>query len=125
MFGATVKRFVLTVEYPRLATICGRKLLTLARGTPNDRLISAHILWFIQHLFSRLMTTWADQYVGSLNGRKASRMLSFSSTVTEESASMRALAMFFSRSLSNHQVEGERGSQKYAKMAKETVLAPI
>lgn len=44
ILGATVNKFVRTVEYPRLATICGRKLLTLARGTPNDRLIMAHIL---------------------------------------------------------------------------------
>jgi len=29
MSGATVNRLVLTVEYPRLATICGKKLLTL------------------------------------------------------------------------------------------------
>lgn len=44
MFGATVSKFVRTVEYPRLATIWGRKLLTLARGTPNDRLIIAQTL---------------------------------------------------------------------------------
>ena len=44
IFGATVNKFVRTVEYPRLATICGRKLLTLASGTPKDKLISAHSL---------------------------------------------------------------------------------
>jgi hypothetical protein len=65
-FGATVKRFVLTVEYPRLATICGRKLLTLASGTPNDRLMSAHILRFTQYLFSTLMKKQGGPICGIL-----------------------------------------------------------
>lgn len=43
MFGAIVYKLVLTVLYPKLATICGRKLLTLARGTPSARLINAQI----------------------------------------------------------------------------------
>lgn len=40
--GATVYKLVLTVEYPMLCTICGRKLFTLARGTPNEKLIAPH-----------------------------------------------------------------------------------
>jgi len=43
-FGATVNRLVLTVEYPRLATICGKKLLTLAKGTPSVKLTPAQTL---------------------------------------------------------------------------------
>jgi len=44
MFGATVNKLVLTVEYPRLATICGKKLLTLAKGTPSVKLTPAQTL---------------------------------------------------------------------------------
>lgn len=68
----TVYKFVFTVEYPRLATICGKKLFTLARGTPSDRLIHAQ-----------------TQYRQSLKGWNAVRMLSFSFTTEDESARMR------------------------------------
>lgn len=43
---------------------------------------------------------------------------------TEESIKMRALAIAFSRPLNRPQVEGERGSQNQAKVAKQTVPAP-
>lgn len=107
MFGATVNRFVLTVGYPKLATIWGRKLLTLARGTPRERLITAQ-----------------TQYRGFWNGLNASRKLNFSLIVTEESSRIRRRAKAFSSSVSIHHVSLERGNQKKAKRAKVTVPAP-
>jgi len=44
MLGATVNKLVLTVEYPRLATICSKKLSTLAKGTPSVKLTPAQTL---------------------------------------------------------------------------------
>ena len=100
IFGATVNKFVRTVEYPRLATICGRKLLTLASGTPKDKLISAHNLHRQQRNITTLLMKargpeLAYQYMGSANGRNASRMLSFSLMFTEESAKILARATAF------------------------------
>lgn len=102
-----MNRFVLTVEYPRLATIWGRKLLTLANGTPRERLIIAQ-----------------TQYSGFLNGRKASRNENFSSISEELSSRILRRATAFSSSVKIHHVSLVRGSQKKAKSAKVTVPEP-
>jgi hypothetical protein len=62
--------------------------------------------------------------MGLWSGLKLSRMLSFSSTVTDESERILIFATSFSRGLKNHQVEGERGSQKKAITANIIVDAP-
>jgi hypothetical protein len=92
MFGATVYRFVLIVEYPRLVTICGRKLFTLASGTPRDNDINNQ-----------------TPYRQSLKGLKASRILSFSLTTSDESEVIRILASSFSLGVRTHQAEGDVG----------------
>ncbi len=125
MFGATVKRLVLTVEYPRLPTICGKKLFTLVKGTPNVRFITAQSLGIpsTQH-HEDAWYPLAYQYLGLWRGRKLSRMLNFSSIVTDESARILLRANSFSDGLRYHHVEGERGSQKKAKVANMMVDAP-
>ena len=42
MFGATVYKFVLTVLYPNLCTICGKNKLTLCNDTPRQISIQIH-----------------------------------------------------------------------------------
>lgn len=124
IFGATVKRLVLTVEYPRLPTICGKKLLTLVRGTPNVKLTTAQTLQGSSKNAKRILGSTVIPIHRTLKGSK---------TVTDTQLFVNRHRRIcknphscdlLSRGLRNHHVEGERGSQKKAKTANITVDAP-
>jgi len=66
----------------------------------------------------------AYQYIGSLNGRNASRISNFELTTTEESVNILAFATSFWRGVNFLQVEEEVGNQNQANIAKVMVPAP-